>query len=198
MLSMWGDQVAAPLNVVHLGFGFGAMFSNLLVKPFLGESRLIERSSNNQTRMIKNEVTNIQVPYMVIAFLCFIVSIVHLIFSIREYRNRNESLENNRSTNYSSVSQKVSGQNGKQVKKYSQYSPRIWGNGNLTYGLSLSIIWIFYMFCLGANDQTFGKFFFEFLKTPKFEISTEVATWGMVTYWLSYSVLISLFFQLIF
>ena len=74
MLSMWGDQVAAPLNVVHLGFGFGAMFSNLLVKPFLGESRLIERSSNNQTRMIKNEVTNIQVPYMVIAFLCFIGS----------------------------------------------------------------------------------------------------------------------------
>ena len=39
MLSMWGDHVAAPLNVVHLGYGFGAVFANLLVKPFLVEDK---------------------------------------------------------------------------------------------------------------------------------------------------------------
>jgi len=44
------------------------------------------------------------------------------------------------------------------------------------------------MFCLGGNDQIFGKFFFAFLKIPEFEISTRGATWGMIIYWLSYSV----------
>ena len=187
MLIMWGDKVAAPLNIVHLGFGFGAMFSNLLVKPFLGEKQIIEITSNNQTRFIENKPTNIQIPYLITSFLCLIISIIHVILSIREYRNRNESQKkkNNQSTNYSSVSQTIE---EKKVKKYSEYSPRVWGNGNLSYGLTLSIIWIFYMFFLGGNDQTFGKFFFEFLKTPQFAISSSGATWGMVTYWLSYSV----------
>jgi hypothetical protein len=44
------------------------------------------------------------------------------------------------------------------------------------------------MFFLSGNDQTFGKFFFEYLKTPKFAISSQGATWGMIIYWLSYSV----------
>lgn len=184
MLIMWGDKVSAPLNIVHLGFGIGAMFSNLLVKPFLGEKQIIETSLNNQTRFIENKLTNIRIPYSITSFLCLIISIIHVILSIREYRNRNESVKNP-STNYSSVAQSI---DVKKVKKYSEYSPRVWGNGNLSYGLTLSIIWILYMFFLGGNDQTFGKFFFEFLKTPQFSISTSGATWGMVTYWLSYSV----------
>ncbi len=56
------------------------------------------------------------------------------------------------------------------------------------YSLLMSIILIFYMFFLSGNDQTFGKFFFEYLKTPKFAISSQGATWGMIIYWLSYSV----------
>ena len=40
MLEMWSDNVGAPLNVVHLGFGIGAVFANLLVKPFLGEESI--------------------------------------------------------------------------------------------------------------------------------------------------------------
>jgi hypothetical protein len=183
---MWGDNVAAPLNVVHLGYGFGAVFVNLLVKPFLGQGSKLEMSTDNRTSHIKNDLTNIQIPYSIISFLCLIICVGHFIFLIREYRNRRESL-NNSSTNYSSVSTSIVKE--KQIEKISQYSPRSWGgNGYFNYGLSMSTIWIFYMFFLSANDQTFGKFFFEFLKTPEFKISTQGATWGMVTYWLSYSV----------
>jgi fucose permease len=179
---MWGDDVATPLNLVHLGYGFGAVFANLLVKPFLGDSQTIEQSKDNQTIFIKNELTNIQIPYSITSFLCLIISIIHLIFSIREYRNRRESLDN-RPINYSSVSNC-----NKSKTKISEYSPRSWGNGSFNYGLLMSIIWIFYMFFLSGNDQTFGKFFFEYLKTPKFAISSQGATWGMIIYWLSYSV----------
>ena len=73
-------------------------------------------------------------------------------------------------------------------EKISEYSPRSCGNGYFNYGFSMSIIWIFYMFFLSGNDQTFGKFFFAFLKTPEFALSTSGATWVMVLYWLSYSV----------
>ncbi len=36
LLTMWGANAAAPLNIVQLGYGLGAIFVNLLVRPFLG------------------------------------------------------------------------------------------------------------------------------------------------------------------
>ena len=75
-----------------------------------------------------------------------------------------------------------------EINKISKFSPKSCGNGYFNYGLSMSIILTFYMFFLSGNDQTFGKFFFAFLKSPEFQISTSGATWVMVLYWLSYSV----------
>ncbi len=34
LLTMWGENAAAPLNIVQLGYGIGAVFINLLVRPF--------------------------------------------------------------------------------------------------------------------------------------------------------------------
>jgi hypothetical protein len=72
----------------------------------------------------------------------------------------------------------------------SSYSPRTCGRGFFQYGLTLSIIYIFYIFFIGGNDQTFSKFFFAYLKSDKFNISTGAASWAIILYWLSYSVCI--------
>lgn len=68
------------------------------------------------------------------------------------------------------------------------YSPRTCGRGYFQYGLILSIIFIFYTFFIGGNDQTFSKFYFAYLKSDQFNISTGAASWGIILYWLSYSV----------
>ncbi len=74
--------------------------------------------------------------------------------------------------------------------KSSPYSPRTCGRGFFQYGLIFSTISICYIFCIGGIDQTFSKFFFAYLKSPKFNISTGAASWGIILYWLSYSVCI--------
>ncbi|CAM4754267.1 unnamed protein product [Rotaria magnacalcarata] len=189
MLTMWGNNVAAPLNVVHLGYGFGAVFANLFVQPFLVEDTKFDSLlNNNSTNLIKEEKSNILVPYSITSILCLIIAIGHLLFSIREHRIRRDALKHHQ-INYASVSTSVA--NGKQeveLKNTSQYSPRSCGNGYFGYGLSMSICWIFYMFFLSGNDQTFGKFFFVYLKSSNLSISTKGATWGMIIYWLSYSI----------
>ncbi|UJR34355.1 hypothetical protein I4U23_021759 [Adineta vaga] len=172
MLAMWADNVAAPLNVVHLGFGFGAVFTNFLVRPYL-----VEKSDS----MIK-------IPYSIIGFICLLITIGHFIFAIREYQIKRKSLQN-RPVDYTTVSTKVdSNENSNEKKeKISEYSPRSCGNGYFNYGLSMSIIWILYMFFLSGNDQTFGKFFFTFVQKSNFSSGIS-ATWFMIVYWLSYSV----------
>ncbi len=188
MLTMWSDNAGAPLNVVHLGYGFGAVFANLFVKEFVGEENKSIFSSDSSIDIIKEETSTIKTPYRIISILCLLICIGHLIYSIIEYKNRGKIVRNVQ-VNYSSVSTKVvEEKNEIEIKLISQYSPRSCGNGYFTYGLSMSILWIFYMFFLGGNDQTFGKFFFAFLRTPKFSISTKGATWAMIIYWLSYSV----------
>lgn len=77
----------------------------------------------------------------------------------------------------------------------SPYSPSTCGHGYFQYGLTLSIIFIFYIFFIGANDQTFSKFYFTFLKSDKFNLSAGAASWGIILYWLSYSVCIIIIFD---
>jgi hypothetical protein len=73
-------------------------------------------------------------------------------------------------------------------ENFSPYSPRTCGRGFFQYGLTLSIIFIIYTFFIGGNDQTFSKFFFTYLNSNKFNLSTGAASWGIILYWLSYSV----------
>ena len=75
-------------------------------------------------------------------------------------------------------------------QEYRPYSPRTCGGGFFQYGLTMSIIFICSLFFVGGNDQTFSKFFFAFLKSDKYHISTNLASWGIILYWFSYSVCI--------
>ena len=74
------------------------------------------------------------------------------------------------------------------TRQTSPYSPRTCGYGNFQYGLSLSMVFIIYTFFLGGSSQTFSKFFFSYLKSEQFHVSTENASLGMILFWLSFSV----------
>jgi hypothetical protein len=80
---------------------------------------------------------------------------------------------------------------------FSSYSPRTCGRGDFQYGLILSSLYIFYIFFIGGNDQTFSKFFFTYLKFDKFNLSTSAASWGIILYWLSYSVRTIIFSEIV-
>jgi hypothetical protein len=78
--------------------------------------------------------------------------------------------------------------------KFSQYSPATCGRGFFGYGLTLSLIFMTVMFFIGGTEQTFSKFYFSYLKFERFGISTGGASWGVILYWLSFSVRFIFFF----
>ena len=187
MLAMWKEDVAAPLNLVHLGFGIGAVIGNFLIKPYLPPADRLDPSSNDESHL-ERDLSNqsIRIPYSISSIICLIIGLGHLFLFIYE-RIRQQRSTRNEETNSSTMSKRgVDEQIGE--KSYSPYSPRSCGYGSFSYGFFMSLFWIIYMFFLSGNDQTFGKFFFVYLKSPKFSISNEGATWGMIIYWASYSV----------
>ena len=81
--------------------------------------------------------------------------------------------------------------------KHSQYSPVTCGHGYFGYGLSMSIMFTLYMFFFAGTHVTFAKFYFSYLKFDKFGISTNDASWGIILFWLSFSVNIFCFLLLL-
>ncbi|CAF1183850.1 unnamed protein product [Adineta ricciae] len=71
LLKMWTVNASAPLNAVHLGYGVGAVFANLLIRPFLTNR-------------------NIFVPYSITAFVCLLIALGHMFLYILEIRNRRQ------------------------------------------------------------------------------------------------------------
>ncbi|CAF3483464.1 unnamed protein product [Rotaria socialis] len=195
LLTMWSSNAAAPLNTAHLGYGIGAVFVNLLVRPFLSQkSTLINKKDYKQANETLSDVnlttnnSSLFIPYSITALLCFLLAIGHLFFYIKEQKNHREILQVQQ-IDYTAVSENPTNLSRLMNKdKSSQYSPRTCGRGYFQYGLILSIIFVCYTFFIGGNDQTFSKFFFAYLKFDQFNISTKAASWATILYWLSYSI----------
>ncbi|UJR06716.1 hypothetical protein I4U23_011003 [Adineta vaga] len=180
LLQMWGIHAAAPLNAVHLGYGLGAIFINLLVRPFITKKA---SSSDNP---------NIIIPYSVAAGLCFLISLGHLIFYIVKVTHRRQKVQvqEQQEVDYTAANTNPVNivNHSIDIKNYSPYSPRTCGRGDFQYGLILSMIFIIYTFSIGGSSQTFSKFFFSYLQSDQFNLSTENASWGMILFWFSFSV----------
>ncbi|CAF4380727.1 unnamed protein product, partial [Adineta steineri] len=177
LITMWKTRVATPLNIVHLGYGFGAIFANLLVRPFL----------NNEQENSQLFNKTIRIPYIITGLLCFVISIGHFICfiqkSLRGEIQKDVQIDD-------TVVEKISLQCDKEKDKikFSQYSPKTCGNGYFKYGLILSLLFLMYIFFVSGTDQIFAKFYFSFLKNDQFHISTNNASWAIILYWFSYSV----------
>jgi fucose permease len=97
---MWGANAAAPLNTAHLGYGIGAVFVNLLVRPFLTEkvltASIIADQGDNSTLLSNNTIktnSNIVVPYIITATLCVLIAAGHIYFYIRALRTERQKSE---------------------------------------------------------------------------------------------------------
>ncbi len=109
LLTMWGDNAAAPMNLVRLGYGLGAIFVNLLVRPFLTKNISPIASTLASNTVIETEA-NIFIPYSITAALCVLIAVPHLCFYIRALKSEREKLE---------VRQVMKNQKGKPYMKLS-------------------------------------------------------------------------------
>jgi fucose permease len=93
-------HAAAPLNTAHLGYGIGAVFVNLLVRPFITQkvssvSTIDDEgttSSVSPVNTIKTE-SNIVIPYSIIAALCVLIAAGHIYFYIRALQSQRQKLD---------------------------------------------------------------------------------------------------------
>ncbi len=97
---MWNTRVAAPLNLVHFGYGFGAICANLLVRPFMSNKNSnihpnisLQFNSTLSTSITTELYLDIRDPYLINGGLCILMGFGHLIFFLREQKERQDKAE---------------------------------------------------------------------------------------------------------
>ena len=177
LLTMWGDQAATPLNVVRLGYGVGAVCANLLARPFL----TAENSSRNSTET----KPNIIIPYTITSALCSFIAVGHIYFYIHALKARKEKPNQSHSSDTEDQIDfaATADANPGDVNHLGENR-----RDSIQYERVLSVLFIGSVFFIFGNEQTFAKFYFTYLKFDQFHISNSAANWGIILFWLSYSV----------
>jgi len=78
------------LNIVQLGYSLGAIFVNLIVRPFLGKKiNSINPNDDEGIDLYNNGTTtesDIVVPYSITAGFCALMAIVYVYYYIHELK----------------------------------------------------------------------------------------------------------------
>jgi fucose permease len=105
---MWDTRVAAPLNMVHFGYGFGAILANLIVRPFLGNKKSYvnatvssELSSALSTSISTPLDADIRGPYLIGAGLCILIGIGYFVFFIQEQKTKRDKVKKEQASDVS-------------------------------------------------------------------------------------------------
>jgi len=97
LFKMWQDRVAAPLNMVHFGYGFGAILANLIVRPFFNLKN-IPKQTNGSIRSVSIPIdADISIPYFIAASSCIFIGFIHLTFLIWAKITKNKQYKVNQS-----------------------------------------------------------------------------------------------------
>ena len=105
---MWDARVAAPFNMVHFGYGFGAILANLIVRPFIDNKKSYvnttapsKLNSTLSTSISTPLDADIRVPYLIAGGLCLLVGIGHLVFFIQGQKNKRDSVKKQKASDAS-------------------------------------------------------------------------------------------------
>lgn len=187
VLGTWGNDGSTPLSMIHMGYGMGGALSIVIATRYIGTGQVKPSNADLNTTIkaiSSSPSVNIKIPYAIVASLCLLVAIGHIGFAIRKHRTQRQARQVPEAE-YTPVNTRADDER----KADSSQQPQQTGSRDpLCFTICMTIIWSMHMFFVFAIDQVFGKFFFSYLKSPRFQISTQRASLVMILYWLLYAV----------
>lgn len=178
---LWAERSAGPYNFMHAGFGLGGTIGPLMSKPFMSPSSAADRdeeqplmwnetmntTSLNTSIMFHSDHSTIEVPYGIVGLLCAAMSLVFIVFSVRELPREFTP---------------------KEIPWREIVQPKTCARGQTGFGLQmLLLIFLYYMFVVGG-ERAFGKFVFSYAVDSTLRLTKLEASWLTAAYWSCYTI----------
>ncbi|XP_060571191.1 sodium-dependent glucose transporter 1-like isoform X1 [Ruditapes philippinarum] len=178
VIILWPQNTAVTLQLLHVGYGIGALLVPLVVNPFLAvvqfPKQIIPNKNSEDFNVIKE--TRVHIVYIAIGIGTILLSLVFYRFHFDRYFCKG----------YKRV--KTSPEtSSKKLTFKEMINPATYSNGQFCYGVYILTVLFLYYFTLVGGMEMFGQFVRSFSVTV-FRFSKSEASYLNMTFWLGLTI----------
>ena len=144
-LDLWKESNTAVIQLIHMGYGTGALLTPLICAPFLAT---VEFASDNSVKVIKE--SRVQIPFFMIAVFTLVLSFPFFFWHC------SRQSENGSKSEYDQPL--IDKKKSKQRPFLEMINPATYANGNLVFGLLMIFLLSVYYFNLIGCEKVFASF----------------------------------------
>lgn len=178
MITLWPEKTAVSLQLLHVGYGLGALLVPLLVNPYLAVIEVPKLKPEGQTEVF-TVITESRVQD---AFVIIGIGTIVLALVFYRYHFIQPSSEG-----YKQVTTDINDTRTKNVTFKEMINPATYANGQFKYGLFIISILFLYFFNMVGCEEVFGHFVRSFC-VEVFNFSKTKASYLNMTFWLGLTV----------
>ncbi|XP_060571193.1 sodium-dependent glucose transporter 1-like isoform X3 [Ruditapes philippinarum] len=178
VIMLWPEKTAVSLQLLHVGYGIGALLVPLVVNPFLAVVQFPKQKSPNKNKedfkVIKG--TRVHIAYIAIGIATMLLSLAFYRFHFNRYFCKG----------YKRV-KTSSESSSKKLTFKEMINPATYSNGQFCYGVYILTVLFLYYFTLVGGMEMFGQFVRSFSVTV-FRFSKSEASYLNMTFWLGLTI----------
>lgn len=145
---MWKTESPPILQLLHMGFGVGALIGPLLCSPFLAvvESQISDQNQESHFKIIKE--SHAREAFVILGVITVSVAVPFYMFHFTRAKDGSAAQLETTSKKFSA----------KQSSFIDLINPATYANGNFGFGLCMYILLSVYFFSLIGGEKVYGSF----------------------------------------
>ncbi|XP_052811849.1 sodium-dependent glucose transporter 1-like [Mya arenaria] len=170
-LSMWKEKSSIILQLLHMGFGVGALLGPLMCTPFLA---VMEQNGTQPVRVVTK--SRVHVAFLLIGIITLLVAVPFYSF---QFTNHNHSKNKNDSKTEPMIRVTSTSKTWKD-----HINPASYADGNFTFGACVFLFISFYFFVLVGGEKTYVSFV-RTISVDVFKLGKNEASYLNSVFWMS-------------
>jgi len=167
-LGIWKERSSTILQLLHMGFGVGALTGPLLCAPFLA---VIQQTDQGAVTMVTK--SRVHIAFFLFGFITVLISVPFYFF----YFTKDKRMKKDSDAENCNILDK-------RRTWIDNINPASYANGNLLFGTSVFILLFAYFFLLLGGEKTFASLI-RTISVDVFNLDKNEASYLNSTFWLS-------------
>ena len=173
---LWGQKSSVMLQLLHVGYGLGALLAPLIVNPFLAVIKHKEGKQPSDDYEVVEE-SKVQYAFVGIGISSVVLSLVFYYIQCRAAGGGD----------YKLVPTDEHDKPKSSLPLKDMLNPATYADGSFGFGLYMFIVLFTYFFNMSGGEEAFGNFVRSF-SVDTFKFSKSQASYLNMTFWLSLTV----------
>ena len=178
IIMLWGQNTSVMLQLLHVGYGVGALLVPIIVNPFLAVIKYKDEQGNHQSETFEVvEESRVHYAFVGVGVGSFLLALAFYYF---QYRGTGD---------YKQVptDEDANPKNSQSLPLRDMLNPATYADGSFGFGIYMFVVLFVFYFNMTGSEEVFGHFVRSF-SVDSFKFSKTQASYLNMVYWLSLTI----------